>query len=52
MVQLLGVYDRILRDAAHRLQYHYVLIDFLCRNLAGSSDAAEIKWCPPENCRL
>jgi 8-oxo-dGTP diphosphatase len=46
--ELLGVYDRILRDPEQRVQYHYVLIDFLCRRVAGSlaaaSDAAEVKW--------
>lgn len=46
--ELLGVYDRILRDPEHRVQYHYVLIDFLCRKVAGelhaASDAAEVGW--------
>jgi 8-oxo-dGTP diphosphatase len=46
--ELLGVYDRVLRDAAQRVQYHYVLIDFLCRRVAGdlaaASDAAEVRW--------
>ncbi len=46
--ELLGVYDRILRDADKRVQYHYVLIDFLCRRVAGdlaaASDAAEVRW--------
>jgi 8-oxo-dGTP diphosphatase len=46
--ELLGVYDRVLRDANNRVQYHYVLIDFLCRrvagNLAAASDAAEVRW--------
>ena len=46
--ELLGVYDRILRDVAQRVQYHYVLIDFLCRRVAGdlaaASDAAEVRW--------
>ena len=46
--ELLGVYDRILRDAGRRVQYHYVLIDFLCRPLGGellaASDAAEVRW--------
>jgi ADP-ribose pyrophosphatase YjhB (NUDIX family) len=46
--ELLGVYDRILRDGEHRVQYHYVLIDFLCRPVAGellaASDAAEVRW--------
>ena len=46
--ELLGVYDRILRDPEHRVQYHYVLIDFLCRAVGGqllaASDAAEVSW--------
>jgi ADP-ribose pyrophosphatase YjhB (NUDIX family) len=46
--ELLGVYDRVLRDADGRVQYHYVLIDFLCRRVAGelaaASDAAEVRW--------
>src|SRR6202030_322430 len=46
--ELLGVYDRVLRDADKRVQYHYVLIDFLCRrvarDLAAASDAAEVRW--------
>jgi ADP-ribose pyrophosphatase YjhB (NUDIX family) len=46
--ELLGVYDRIVRDADERVQYHYVLIDFLCRRVAGdlaaASDAAEVRW--------
>ncbi len=46
--ELLGVFDRVLRDAASRVQYHYVLIDFLCRPAGGrllaASDAAEVRW--------
>jgi 8-oxo-dGTP diphosphatase len=46
--ELLGVYDRILRDVEKRVQYHYVLIDFLCRPVGGelnaASDAAEVRW--------
>ena len=46
--ELLGVYDRILRDAERRVQYHYVLIDFLCRAVGGellaASDAADVRW--------
>ena len=49
--ELLGVFDRILRDPAGKLQYHYVLIDFLCRRVGGevcaASDAAEVRWCTP-----
>jgi 8-oxo-dGTP diphosphatase len=46
--ELLGVYDRILRDADGRTRYHYVLVDFLCRRTAGephaAGDAAEARW--------
>ena len=46
--ELLGVYDRVLRHAEGRVQYHYVLIDFLCRRTGGelraASDAAEVRW--------
>ena len=35
--ELLGVYDRILRDPEQRVQYHYVLIDFLCRPVGGTA---------------
>ena len=46
--ELLGVYDRILRDPEQRVQYHYVLVDFLCRRIGGellaASDAAEVRW--------
>jgi 8-oxo-dGTP diphosphatase len=46
--ELLGVYDRILRTPEKRVQYHYVLVDFLCRRVGGellaASDAAEVRW--------
>jgi len=50
--ELLGVFDRVLRHADGRVQYHYVLIDFLCRPVGGrlkaASDAAEVRWCTRE----
>ena len=50
--ELLGVYDRVLRNREQRVQYHYVLIDFLCRRLGGElqagDDAAEVRWFTPE----
>lgn len=52
---LLGVYDRILRNEEQRVQYHYVLIDFLCRPVGGelraASDAAEVRWFMREELR-
>ena len=45
---LIGVYDRILRDSTGETHYHYVLIDFLCRRLAGelraAGDADDVRW--------
>jgi 8-oxo-dGTP diphosphatase len=47
-VDRLGVYERIIRTDDGRVRYHYVLIDFLCRPVAGElkagSDAAEVEW--------
>ena len=46
--ELLGVYDRILRDPELRVQYHYLLVDFLCRPVGGelqaADDATEVRW--------
>jgi len=47
---VIEVFDRIIRDAAGRVQYHYVLVDFLCRpvngTLGAATDAAEAVWAP------
>jgi 8-oxo-dGTP diphosphatase len=46
--ELLGVFDRVIRDDQGRVQYHYVLIDFLCRRTSGevlaAGDADEARW--------
>ena len=46
--EMLGVYERVVRDEDGRVRYHYVLIDFLCRAVAGElragSDASEAQW--------
>jgi len=45
---MLGVYERVIHGDDGRVRYHYVLIDFLCRPVAGNlkagSDAAEARW--------
>ncbi len=45
--EILGVFDRLIR-AEGQVQYHYVLIDFLCRLVKGElqpgSDADEARW--------
>jgi 8-oxo-dGTP diphosphatase len=46
--EMLGVYERVIRDDEKRVRYHYVLIDFLCRasggDLKAGSDAADVRW--------
>jgi 8-oxo-dGTP diphosphatase len=48
IVDMLGVYERVIPGDDGRVRYHYVLIDFLCRPLRGdlkaASDAAEVRW--------
>ncbi len=48
---LLEVLDRIVRDQAERVRYHYVLIDYLCRARSAAaraaSDVSECRWVAP-----
>jgi 8-oxo-dGTP diphosphatase len=48
IAEMLGVYERVIRDDKGEVRYHYVLLDFLCRPLSGDlkagSDAAEVRW--------
>ncbi|MFI5090319.1 MAG: NUDIX hydrolase [Terriglobales bacterium] len=50
--EVLEVVDRIMRDPEHKVQYHYVLVDFICRRISGEAkagaDASELRWIPPE----
>jgi ADP-ribose pyrophosphatase YjhB (NUDIX family) len=49
---LVGFVDRIVRDAAGRVRYHYVLLDFLATPEAGTvragSDARALRWVAPD----
>jgi 8-oxo-dGTP diphosphatase len=42
------VLDRISRDAGGRVEYHYVIVDYVCRiaggSLACASDAEDARW--------
>jgi mutator protein MutT len=46
--ELLGVFERVVPDDQGKLRFHYVLIDFLCRRVAGElvagDDAEEVGW--------
>jgi len=45
---VIEVFDRIMRDAAGRVQYHYVLVDYVCRpsggTLTAASDVSDVAW--------
>lgn len=51
-LRMIETFDRISRDAAGRVRYHYVLVDFLCRvrggSLACATDAVEARWAGPD----
>jgi ADP-ribose pyrophosphatase YjhB (NUDIX family) len=42
------IFERIIRDAAGQPEYHYVLIDYLCRITGGTTqagdDVAQVRW--------
>jgi 8-oxo-dGTP diphosphatase len=50
VLDLVEVFERILPDSEGRIQYHYVVLDYLCRltggSLAASSDADEAVFSP------
>jgi len=46
---LVGVLDRVTRDAGGRVRYHWVLVDYLAYpqsndTITAGSDAAEVRW--------
>jgi mutator protein MutT len=46
--EVVEVFDSIYRDPEGRTQFHYVLVDFICRPLGGelcaASDVSEARW--------
>jgi ADP-ribose pyrophosphatase YjhB (NUDIX family) len=47
-VERFEVFERIMRDDEGRAEYHYVLIDYICRvaggRLAPADDCAQVRW--------
>ena len=47
------IFERIIPDAEGRIEYHYVLIDYLCRpgggKLEAASDVSRVAWVPQQN---
>ena len=46
--EVLEVFDSIFTDELGKTQYHYVLIDYLCRPISGvaqaGSDVSDVRW--------
>ena len=55
VLQLVEVFERILLNDQRRIQYHYVVLDYLCRitggRLKAASDAAEAVFSPLDSLR-
>ena len=53
VTDMVEVLDRVVRDSDDRIQYHYVLIDYLARWASGdpapSSDVLEVRWVAPDD---
>jgi 8-oxo-dGTP diphosphatase len=49
-MEVVEIFERIMRDADGRAEYHYVLIDYLCRvtggKLGAADDASRVDWIP------
>jgi len=47
-VKVLEIFERIMRDAEGQAEYHYVLIDYICRVTGGllraADDASRAEW--------
>jgi 8-oxo-dGTP diphosphatase len=46
--RMIEIFERIMRDPDGRPEYHYVLIDYICRiiggTLAPADDCADVRW--------
>ncbi|MGA3073909.1 MAG: NUDIX hydrolase [Bryobacteraceae bacterium] len=49
-LKMLEIFERIIRDSQGAPEYHYVLIDYICRVTGGSlraaDDASRVAWVP------
>ncbi len=52
-LSIFEVFERIIPDAEGRAEYHYVLIDYLCRPVGGrleaASDVSRAAWVAEQN---
>lgn len=49
-LRVVEIFERIMRDAKGRVEYHYVLVDYLCRTAGGQlkaqDDVSRAAWVP------
>jgi ADP-ribose pyrophosphatase YjhB (NUDIX family) len=49
-LRIFEVFERIMRDAQNRPEYHYVLVDYVCKVVSGDlragDDVARAEWIP------
>ncbi|OGB94350.1 MAG: hypothetical protein A2Z31_06720, partial [candidate division NC10 bacterium RBG_16_65_8] len=52
LTDVIEILERVTRDAEGRIQYHYVIVDYLARRANGeptpSPEALEVRWIAPE----
>jgi 8-oxo-dGTP diphosphatase len=52
-LRIFQIFERILRDAAGQAEYHYVLVDYVCKVVSGelraADDVSRAEWVPREN---
>jgi len=52
VLHLLEVFERIMKDENGQAEYHYVLMDYVCRPIGGAlcaaDDASAVRWFAPE----
>ena len=49
-VEFFGLFQRIMRDAKGRTEYHYLLADYVCKVVGGTlqagDDVSQVEWVP------
>jgi ADP-ribose pyrophosphatase YjhB (NUDIX family) len=47
-VEMFGIFERVMRDARGRAEYHYLLLDYVCTVIGGrlraGDDVARVEW--------
>lgn len=49
-LEMAGVFERVMKDARGRTEYHYLLVDYVCKitggKLQAADDVARVEWVP------